>query len=67
MFVYQPVFNMLDLKAENSGDYITGWKSKGVCNSEHRAFLPNIKYFIKNTLFVVEQFHNKNCNCLHRL
>ena len=32
MFVYQPTFNMLELKIDKGTDYVIGWKSKGVCN-----------------------------------
>ena len=49
MFVYQPTFSMLDLKKDNTQDYVIGWKSKGFFRSKllplHGAVLPNIKYF----------------------
>ena len=49
MFVYQPTFNVLELKIGNGAEYVIGWKSKGSCNSKlivlHSAFLPNVKYF----------------------
>ena len=45
MLVYQPTFNVLDLKIEKG----IGWKSKGWYNSTlialHGTFLPNVKYF----------------------
>ena len=49
VFVYQPLFNMLELKKDKGTEYVIGWKSKGVYNSKltswHGAFLPNMKYF----------------------
>ena len=49
MFVYQPTFNVLELKIGNGAEYVIGWKSKGSCNSKfivlHSAFLPNVQYF----------------------
>ena len=49
MFVYQPIFNMLELKKDNSTDHFTGWKSKNLFESKllslHGAFLPNAKFF----------------------
>ena len=46
-FVYQPTFNMLELKTDKGTEYVIGWKSKGVYYSKlvafHGAFLPNIK------------------------
>ena len=30
MFVYQPTFNMLELKKDKSIAYVIGWKSKGL-------------------------------------
>ena len=32
MFVYQPTFNVLELKKDKGTEYIIGWKSKGVYN-----------------------------------
>ena len=49
MFVYQPTFNVLELKIDKGAEYIIGWKSKGYYNSKlialHSAFLPNAKDF----------------------
>ena len=49
MFVYQPNFNMWELKLKKSTEYVTCWKSKGIYNFKlkplHGAFLPNIKTF----------------------
>ena len=49
MFVYQPIFNMLQLKINKGTEYIIGLKSKGVYNSKlitlHGVFLPNVKCF----------------------
>ena len=33
MFVYQPPFNMLELKEEKGTEYITAWKSEGLSKS----------------------------------
>ena len=66
VFVYQPLFNMLELKKDKGTEYVIGWRSKGVYNSKltswHGTFLPNMKYFgqkigiqFKNTSLVVEQ------------
>ena len=48
MFVYQPTFNVLELKIEKGIVYVIGWKSKWVYNSKlaelHGAFIPNRKY-----------------------
>ena len=66
MFVYQPTFNVLELKEDKDTEYIIGWKSKGVYISKlialHGAFLPNVKYFrnkigiqFNSTLLVIEQ------------
>ena len=75
LFVYQPIFNVLDLKIAKGTEYVTGWKSKGVYNSKliavHVTFLPNIKYFRKkikiqfnNSPLVIEQnnYTTKNVN-----
>ena len=66
MFVYQPVFSMLEYKEKLGTEYITSWKSKGVYNTKlipiKNYSLPNIKYFkykieiqFNNTPLVVEQ------------
>ena len=48
IFVYQPTFNVLELKIEKGIVYVIGWKSKWVYNSKltelHGAFIPNRKY-----------------------
>ena len=33
MFVYQPTFNMLELKEDKGTEYITAWKSEGLSKS----------------------------------
>ena len=33
MKVYQPTFNMLDLKGDKDTEYIIAWKSKGLFKS----------------------------------
>ena len=64
MFVYQPTFNTMKKKKDNT-KYFIDWKWKGVYNSKltplHGALLPNIKYFgnkigmqFNNTPMVVE-------------
>ena len=49
MFVYQPIFSMLDLKEDKDTDYIPAWKSERLFKSRfeslYKAFLPNIKKF----------------------
>ena len=65
VFVYQPTFDVLELKTEKGTEYIIGWKAKGLYSSKLTAllvaFLSNVKYFgIKigiqfNTLLVAEQ------------
>ena len=66
MFIYQPTFNVLELKEDKGTEYIIGWKSKGVYNSKfialHVDFLPNVKYFrnkigiqLNSTPLVIEQ------------
>ena len=30
MFVYEAIFNVLEIKEDKGTDYIIGWKSKGV-------------------------------------
>ena len=46
MFVYQPTFNMLELREDKGTVYVIGWKSKGVYISKlilfHATFLLNI-------------------------
>ena len=48
MFVYQPTFNVLELKNDRGTEYIISWKSNGIHNSKlialYGAFLPNVKY-----------------------
>ena len=39
MFVYQPTFNVLELKIDKDTEYIIGWKSKGVYNSKLRLYM----------------------------
>ena len=40
---------MLPLNKDKGTEYVTGWKSKGICNRKltplHGAFLPNMKCF----------------------
>ena len=65
VFVYQPTFDVLELKTEKGTEYIIGWKAKGLYSSKLIAllvaFLSNVKYFgIKieiqfNTPLVAEQ------------
>ena len=49
MFLYQPTFNVLELKNDKCSEYIISWHSKGICHSKliafYGAFLPNVKYF----------------------
>ena len=49
MFVYQPTFNVLELKNSKGTEYIVSWKSKEIYNSKlialHGTFLPNVKHF----------------------
>ena len=58
-FVYQPTFNVLELKIDKGTKYGIGWKSKRLFNSKlvalHGAFLSNIKYFGKK---IGMQFNN---------
>ena len=46
MFVYQPTFNMLELREDKGTVYVIGWKWKGVYISKlilfHATFLLNI-------------------------
>ena len=76
IFVYQPTFNVLELKKDKGTEYIISWKSKGVYNSKliasDGAFLANLKYFrnkigiqLNSTHLVMEQkkLHNENCKC----
>ena len=62
MFVYQPTFNMLELRKDKITEYVIGWKSKGVHNSKcialRGAFLPNIKHFSKK---IGKQFNCSSC------
>ena len=62
MFIYQTAFNTLDLKIDKGTDYVTGWKSKDLFESNLLLFLPNVKYFgykigiqLKKTPLVVER------------
>ena len=49
MFVYQPTFNMLELKIDKGTEYIIGWKPKGVYKSKlialHSAFLHKVIHY----------------------
>ena len=55
MFVYEPTFNVLELKIDKGTEYIIGCKSKDVYNSKlgvynskialHGASFVNVKYF----------------------
>ena len=49
MFVYQPTFNMLELKIDKGTEYIIGWKPKAVYNSKltalHSAFLHKVIHY----------------------
>ena len=49
MLVYQPTFNMLELKENKGTEYITAWKLKELFKSKlyplYNAFLSNIKNF----------------------
>ena len=77
MFVYQPIFNMLELRKDKDTDYVIGWKSKGLFESKffpwHGAFLPNIKYIGYKIVvqfsfsYRTKQLHDHNCQCLHCL
>ena len=46
-FVYQPIFDTLELKKDKGTDYVLSWKSKGVYNSKlkllYTTFLHSIK------------------------
>ena len=66
MFVYQPTFNVLDLKNDKRTEYIISWKSKRIYDSKLivliGALLPNVKYFrnkieiqFNSTPLVIEQ------------
>ena len=57
---------MLELKIDKGAEYIIGWKSKVLYNSElialYNAFLPNVNYFgnkigiqLNSTPLVIEQ------------
>ena len=54
MFIYQPTFNMLDLKKGKDTDYIFSWKSKDLFKSKllplHRSFSSDIKIETKIAL-----------------
>ena len=54
MFVYQPTFNMLDLKKGKGTDYIFSWKSKDLFKSKllplHGSFSSDIKIETKIAL-----------------
>ena len=39
MFVYQPTFNMLELKIDIGTEYVTGWKSKALFESKASHFI----------------------------
>ena len=53
MFVYQPTFNVLELKNDKGAEYVISWNAKGLCSSKpiasHGAFLRNLKYFGNKT------------------
>ena len=66
MFVYQPTFNLLELKKYKGTDFVIGWKSKCLFESKllplRGTFLPNKKYLgykiwveFNNTPLVIEQ------------
>ena len=38
MFVYQPTFNMFELKEDKDTEYVVGWKSKRVSASKLTLF-----------------------------
>ena len=80
MFVYQPTFNMLELKIDKDTEYVISWKSKGMYNSKlialHGTFLPNVKYFrnkigiqFNSTPLVIEQknYIKRKSKYLHRI
>ena len=65
MFVYQATFNTLEFKKDKGTDYVIGWKSIGLFESQllllHGTFLTNIRYLgykiemqFNNTPLVVE-------------
>lgn len=66
MFIYQPNFRKLHLKAKKSTCHILSWKLKDIHNSElntlHIALATNVKYFacsieiqFSKTTFVVQK------------
>ena len=76
IFVYQPAFNVLELKKDQDTDYILSWKSNGVYTSKlkqlHTAFLQSIKLSgykvrIKFNKNKIQQLCNQNCKSLHCL
>ena len=72
IFVYQATFNLLEFKIDKGAEYVIGWKSKGVHNSElialRGAFSRNMKYSKKEyNLIEQKQLQNENCKCLHRI
>ena len=67
MFVYQLIFNALELKNDKGTEYIISRKSKGINNSKlielYGAFLPYLKYLRKigiqfNRTHVVIELNN---------
>ena len=66
MFVYQTIFNMLELKNDKCTEYIISRESKGIYNSKlialQDAFLPNVKCCINKReykLIALLQLWNK--------
>ena len=66
MFVYQTIFNMLELKNDKCTEYIISRESKGIYNSKliasQDAFLPNVKCCInkrEHKLIALLQLWNK--------
>ena len=64
MFVYQPTFNVLELKIDKGTEYVIGPKSKGLYNTKliRWCFFTYVKYLgnkiriqYYNTPFVIEQ------------
>ena len=49
MFVYQPKFNVLQLKSDKCAESIISWISKEIYDSKpialHGALIPNLKHF----------------------
>ena len=47
MFIYQPTLDMLELKKDESIDYVLSWKSNGVYNSKLKPLCTALLYSIK--------------------